>query len=611
MASKIKNVRPRSYLNRDFDSFRAELVEYARTYFSDKITDFSENGMGGLFVEMASYVGDTMSYYLDHQFNELDIQTAVEPGNIERLVRMSGVKIQGAAPATATVDFYIEVDSILKNTSYIPDVTKMPVVKMGTLISSKNGVMFELLEDLNYTKTDSEGNVIAEYETRSTDSSGNPLTFSVKLTGVCQSGITSSQSFVIPDSLHPFRTITLSSPNVVEIIHVSDSNGNTYYQVDALTQDVVYKRVVNIDEDNDLVPENIELLPAPYRFISTTSRQTGMTSLRFGGGSADTFDNDIIPDPSEVALPLYGSKMTFSRFTIDPNALLETRTLGISPRNTTITVRYRAGGGLSHNVSANQIQTVSTLLTEFSSTTSASVVTSVRSSMEVDNPNPASGGEAAMTLNELRATALAFRNSQSRIVTKSDLIARIYTMPSNFGRVFRIGIRSNPNNPLATELSILSRSSDGRLIISPDSLKENLRLYVNEFRLISDAIDIIDAQVFNMKIEYGVVVDTVSNKNLTIQSINSSIKEYMSIENFQIDQPIMTSDLINLIINASGVISLVDFSVSNMVGEIDGREYSTSSFSVASSTDRGMIYAPSGGIFEVKYPDDDIVGSAR
>jgi len=611
MASKIKSVRPRSYLNRDFDSFRAELVEYARTYFSDKITDFSENGMGGLFVEMAAYVGDVMSYYLDHQFNELDIQTAVEPGNIERLVRMSGVKIQGAAPATASVDFYIEVDSTLKNTSYIPDVTKMPIIKMGTLVSSKNGVKFELLEDLNFAKTDSQGNVIASYETRTSDTSGNPSTFSVKLTGVCQSGITSAESFIVPDTVQPFRTITLGSPNVVEIIHVSDSDGNTYYQVDALTQDVVYKRVVNIDEDSDLVPENIELIPAPYRFISTTSRQTGMTTLRFGGGSADTFDNDIIPDPSEVSLPLYGSKMTFSRFTIDPNSLLETRTLGISPRNTTIAVRYRAGGGISHNVSANQIATVSTLLTEFSSTTSASIVTSIRASVEIDNPLPASGGEAAMTLNELRATALAFRNSQSRIVTKEDLVARIYTMPSNFGRVFRIGIRTNPNNPLSTELAILSRSSDGKLIISPDSLKENLRLYVNQFRLISDAIDIIDAQVFNVKIEYGVVVDTVANKNLTIQNINSSLKEYMAIENFQIDQPIMTSDLINLIINTDGVLSLVDFSVLNLVGDMDGRTYNTNSFSIASNTDRGMIYAPAGGIFEVKYPDDDIIGSAR
>ena len=216
-----------------------------------------------------------------------------------------------------------------------------------------------------------------------------------------------------------------------------------------------------------------------------------------------------------------------------------------------------------------------------------------------------------MTLTELKATAVSHRNSQSRIVTKADLIARIYSMPSNFGRVFRIGLRDNPNNPLASIVSIISRNASGDLIISPDNLKENLRLYINQFRLISDAIDIVDAKVVNIKIEYGVVVDSASNKTIVIQKINSSISKYMALENFQIEQPIITADLVNIIINTQGVISLVDFKVSNMSGTIDSRKYSNESFSVSSHTDRGIILPGPGSIFELKYINDDIVGLAR
>lgn len=601
----------RSYLNKDFDAFRAELVQYGRTYFSDKISDFSESGVAGMFVEMAAYVGDVMSFYLDHQFNELDITTAVETDNIERLIRNAGVKIQGASPASVDVTFSLEASSVLENNEYIPDINSLPTIRAGTIVSSNNGVKFELGEDLNFAKKDSLGDFKATVTTLKTDSSGNPSTFLVELTGLCKSGITSTESFTLSDDFIPFRKVTLANPNVTQIISVKDSENNEYYEVEALTQDVVFKRVINTDSDSDFVAENIELIPAPYRFISSTSRNSGLTTVRFGGGSATSTDDDIMPDPSQIAIPLFGSKKTFSRFTIDPNTLLQTRTLGIAPRNTTITILYRAGGGLSHNVSENTINTVSTLLAKFSSSASASTISSVRASIKVNNVKAASGGEAQMTLEELKATTISYRNSQSRIVTKDDLIARIYSMPSNFGRVFRVGLRDNPNNPLASIVSTISRDSNGKLIVSPDNLKENLKLYLNQFRLISDAIDIVDAKVINVKIEYGVVVDSSSNKTIVIQKINNSIKKYMAIENFQIDQPIITADLVNIIINTQGVISLVDFKVSNMTGTVDGREYSSESFSVSSNTDRGIILPTPGSIFELKYANDDIVGLAR
>lgn len=615
--NKLKQVRKnqRSYLNRDFDSFRSELTNYGRSFFSDKISDFGTQGLAGMFVEMAAYIGDNMSYYMDHQFNELDIVTAVESQNIERLVRSAGVKIQGAAPATCNVDFYVEVEAT--NTSVsgvvttIPDSIYCPIIRAGTILSSTAGVKFELMEDLNFAKKNEAGNIVAEYSPMKTDSSGVPKSFALKLSGRCTSGLTLSESFSIKDSFSPFLTLSLSGPNISEIVSVKDSSGNEYYEVDALTQDTVYKRVINKSYDSDKVSESIEVQPAPYRFIKSTSRNTGKTTLRFGGGDALSTDDDIMPDPSELSIPLYGKRRTISRFTIDPNALLQTRTLGIAPRNTTITVRYRSGGGLLHNVASESIKTISTLITKFSSEVPSSKKATIRASASCRNAEPASGGESAPTLNELKSTALAFRNSQSRIVTKPDLVARIYTMPSKFGRVFRVGVRDNPNNPLASVISIISRDTSGKLRVSSDTLKENLKTYLNEYRLISDAYDIVDASVVNLKIQYSVVIDASSNTSLVLQNINLKLKNYMSIENWQIDQPVLTSDLINLIINSPGVISLVTFQVLNISGTVDGREYSRESFSVTANTDRGMIIPPLGSIVEIKYPEDDIIGIAR
>jgi len=611
--NQVKSVRrnQRSYLNKDFDAFRAEMVEYGQIYFSDKINDFSENGVAGMFIEMAAMVGDNLSYYLDYQFNELDIFTAVESRNIERLVRSAGVKIRGAAPSTVDVDFYLEAPAVLKNNEYVPDINSMPIILAGTILASSSGIKFELADDLNFTKTKADGTLIASYVTMKSNANGNPTSFSVKLTGLCSSGITSSETFTIPDKFVPFRTIKLSSANVSEIISVFDSDGTEYYEVEALTQDTVYKRVVNDSYDSDLVSENIEMIPAPNRFITVTSRKTGSTTIRFGGGSADSTDDDIMPDPSTVALPMFGKRTTFSRFTLDPNKLLETRTLGISPRNTSISVRYRAGGGLNHNVAEKSITAVSVLLTKFKASASASTIGSARTSIEVSNPLQAKGGEAAPTTDEMRATALAFRNSQSRIVTREDLVARVYTMPIKFGKVFRVGIRDNPNNPLASVVSIISRDSSGKLITSPDSLKLNLVTYLNQYRLISDAVDIVDTRVLNLKIEYDVVVNATANKNLTIQKVNDAIKKYMVIENFQIDQPIVKSDIINLILNTHGIISLVRFRVSCLSGLVGKNEYSPEGFSVDANTDRGLIIPPPGSIFELKYPGDDIVGTAR
>src|SRR3990167_7798146 len=307
-------------------------------------------------------------------------------------------------------------------------------------------------------------------------------------------------TFSIPNVYKSFRELTLSNEDVTQVISVIDSDRNEYYEVSALADDTVCRGIPNVDSDNELVLENLEVIPAPYRYVAMTDFDTKLTTLRFGSGNAAVLNDDIIPDPSELALPLYG-KNVFSRFTLNPGQLLETQTLGVSPVNTTITVTYRHGGGLKHNVVAAAINSVATLRMLFPGNPSSSVATSVRASVSVRNQRAAAGGEDALELDELRAKIPAARNAQNRIVTKEDLLARVYTMPSNFGRVFRAGVRSNPRNPLAAQLFIVSRDADGNLVVSPDALKKNLRVFLNQFRMISAAIDILDARVINISIE--------------------------------------------------------------------------------------------------------------
>ena len=612
----IKRVNDRSYLAKDFDSFRAELLGYARTHFSDQINDFSDTSMGGLFLDMAAYIGDSMTFYLDHQFTELDLNTAVEDTNVDRLLRNAGVKYMGASPSIGYVTVFLRVPSVNNQ----PDVNKLPVVKSGTIFSTQQGVLFELLDDIDFGELNVAGQLKAMTEGDAQIDPANSAFFIVKRGAFCTSGTTSSESFSMSNSYVPFRTITLNSTNVSDIISVRDSDLNEYYEVESLTQDTVFKRFKNAGGDRDIVPENLEITPAPRRYTKEYSRITGKTTLRFGSGDADTIDDDLIPDPSELTLPLFGDRKTFSRFTLDPNTLLRTKTLGVSPRSTKISVRYRHGGGISHNVGEGQINGIKKLVTKFNSGVSSQSIVSVRSSIDVTNEIPSSGGENSPTLNELRAIALSYKNSQSRIVTKEDLIARIYMMPSNFGRVFRVGVRSNKNNPLAVEVAIISRDSAGRLVPGPasggnlticqDALKKNLETYVNEYRIIADAIDIVDARIVNLAIKYAVVTDPSSNKALVIQNINKSLSNFMNVENFQIDQPIIISDISNIILNTDGVLSMHSLNLTNLSGMINNKQYSDVMFNVRKNNDRGILFPPEGGIFEIKYPEDDIVGEA-
>lgn len=615
---ELKEIRQRKFLARDFDSLRAVLLEYARLYYPDRIADFSENSLGGVFLDFAAYVGDNLSFYLDHQYGELNHDTAVETTNIERMLRTAGVPIVGASPALVPCTLFVQVPASRVNGVIVPSPEAVPVIMAGSIFGADNGIDFILLEELDFRRTRSDGTTLAEVRVGDKNSSGVPTTFILALTGLCISGREASDSIEVGSTFVPFRQITLSNPDVSEVVSITDDLGNIYYEVNALTHDVVYKNVLNTAKDNDLVKDAIKIVPAPYRFITKGDLSSRRTTLTFGGGAANTLEDDVIPDPSDFAISFPYAR-TFSRIPVNPQQLLQTKTLGVAAVDTTLSVTYRYGGGLNHNVGPSTVRNVKTLRVFFPENPSAALAASVKGSIEVTNRIRASGGEDAPTQDDLKALIPSIKNSQERIVTREDLLARVYTMPSNFGRVFRAAIRSNPNNPLATQLFIVSRDADSRLITSPDTLKTNLVKYLNPYRMISDAIDVLDSRVVNLQVAFDVVVDPALNRNTVLQNILKKLITFFNIKNFHIDQPIVVSDVVNVIFSTAGVVSIAampgsthtgGIQFNNMVGTIANRQYSDVTYDVNANARKGIIFPPAGGIFEIKFPEVDLIGKS-
>jgi len=600
----------KTYLAKDFVGFKSDLITYARNYFSEQMSDFGEASLGGMFIELAAYVGDSMAFFLDHQFQELNPVTAVETRNIIAHAKNAGVKFSGAAPAVVHVKFFIEVPAEqLSDGTYMPQDSALPILKEGTTADANSGVQFTTTEDLDFAEVDIDGNMLAAYYVSQTNSAGSPSAFIVTRTGLCLSGNVTSQK-VKCTQLQPFRQIKLAKKDVSEIISVVDSDQNIYYEVDYLTQNVVFKRSKNLSTDALEVPYAIELQSCPFRFLRSVDAVTRMTTISFGTGDAESEDDDLIPDPSTLALPLYGRE-TLSRFSIDPRNLLKTKTLGISPSSTTLTITYRFGGGASNNVAAKTITSISKVLIDFPKNPKPSVSAGVVNSLDVSNADEARGGANAPSLEDYRTQIFATRNQQSRIVSQDDLLARLYSLPAEFGRIYRAGLRKSVRNPLATELYVLSQNKSGQLTMAPDSLKKNLRTYLNEYRLISDAIDVLDAVIINYGIEYAIVVTPESTKSVVNAAVASAIAKTTQRKYYQLDQPLIEADVINVIINTPGVLSLQSLTFFSRNGTVASRTYSDYVFDLEANKYKGLIVPPSGAIFEVKFPSQDITGVAE
>ena len=606
MVTELKQIRTRGYLAKDFDAFRSQLLQYARLYYPDRIQDFSETSLGGVFLDLASYAGDIMSFYLDHQYGELDPNTAVETDNIERLIRSSGVTIVGASPALVDVTIYIEVPAFTFNDSIVPSPEALPIIKENSIFNSTSGISFNLLADIDFSKKRSDGTYAATVQVGRINDSGAPISFIMSLDGTCISGTQTSETITFGEFV-AFPSFTLSQPNITDILTITDDQGNSYYQVSSLTDDVVYRNVLNTARDAGEISEALKVVPAPYRYISIVDLATRSTRLIFGSGDDTSLENDAVPDPSDFAISLPYSK-TFSRTSINPLQMLKTKTLGIYSANSQATVTYRYGGGLSHNVPPETINIINQLLINFPLNPTVDITSFVRGKLSVLNKKQASGGEDAPSIDQLKSLVPSAKNAQERIVTKEDLLSRVYSIPSNFGRVYRAAVRSNPNNPLSTQLFIVSRTPESKLITSADTLKENLKKYLAPYRLVNDAIDILDAYIINLSLLFEVVIDPSLNRQLVLQAVLRSLTEKLNINNFSIDQPIVISDIQNLIYVTPGVLSVTNLEFRNYVDTVNNRSYSDVTFDVKNNIRKGILYPPPGGIFEFRYPDYDIIG---
>lgn len=596
---KIKPVKQRKYLNRDFNGFRNDLLDYAKTYFPDKIQDFSEASMGGMFLDFAAYVGDNLSFYLDHQFHELNPLTAVESQNIEMHAANAGVKIVGAAPAVVDVDFYIEVGTTTVQNKVVPDRGSLPRILKNTELRSDNGVFFSLIEDIDFAEVDSAGNLTAKV-TPISNAGKEASSFVLSRPGKCISGKIATETISV-GRFSPFLTVSLSNASVSSILSVVDSRGNQYFEVEHLGQDTVFRKIYNPTS-----PEySLEVIAAPYRFTTATSLNTRTTSITFGAGNEMSLEDNNIADPSQLAIPLYG-KTTFSTFSQDPLQLLNSRTLGVAPENTTLSITYRYGGGIDHNVAPRTISTISSLDIIFPDSATPANSISIRGSLSVRNELEALGGASAPTVDEIKSYIPIAKSSQNRVVTKEDLLSRIYTLPDEFGRVFRASIAPNPNNLLSSVLYVVSRNSSKKLIQCSDILKSNISKYINEYRLIGDSIDILDAAVINYRISVKVVAELGINKQNLQASLISRIKNQTSIINYQIGQPINESDFMIAILETPGVLSLSDISFDNVTGTIIGQEYSTYPAELENRYVNGNYFANKNEIFECRFPNTDI-----
>ena len=594
--------RNRSYLNRDFGDFRGELLRYANIYFKDKIQDFSEASMGGLFLDMAAYVGDTMSFYLDHQFRELSPDTVSEAANLEAMIRNAGLQIRGDSPASVTVNFYLEIPAVIDPVTgeTIPDPNSLPTIKDGARLISSSGISFYLTESIDFSDQTSNGRYSAQV-TPLINSAGTITSYVFMRQGLAVSGTIETETFSISSTFVPFRTIKLSKQHVSSILRVFDSEGNDYHQVESLSQDTVFRK--NRLSNGDT---SIEVINTPYRYILDTAVSDRTSIIRFGSGDGSNINDVKIPNPSDMALPLYG-KETFAKISLDPNQLLQSTSLGVSPTNTTITVVYRHGGGANHNVEADTIREVMEVEYTFLQSLSYNTSQAIKASLAVKNDQPARGGARAPSLVELKNFVTSARSMQNRIVTTDDLLARIYTLPTEFGVVHRANVLPNPENALSSILHVISQDSQGRLVPCSDALKRNLSTYLNEFRLIGDAMDVLDAEVINFKINIECRFSHTVNKYELISLIIAEVQKLFTRDKGALGKPIVVSEIRSVVQMLTGVISVVSVELTNIHSTVQNREYSASRKDLLSILDNDIYFFEPYEIAELRYPNQDIL----
>ncbi len=611
VSKKLVNQRRNQYINKTFEDFRNDLTDYARTNFSNQIQDFSESSLGGMLLDFAAIVGDSLSFYVEQQFSELSYETATNTSNIVKHLRKAGVKGGNASPASAYVTFFIETNIEAGNVNDLTPVSnELPIIKAGTTLRSDDGINFILSEDVDFTSG-------YKKEVAEEDENGQPLTLLLEKKGLCTSGILTSETVTFDsDENNLFLSYDLSNINVQNVVKVTDSDLNEYYEVEFLSQNTVYLKVED-SKENYLYPT-----AAPFRYTIERNFQNSTSTLRFGNGSGKTIEDNILTNPEDLLVPLKNRNYS-ENISLDPHNLITSNSLGVSPAGKTVTISYIHGGGEDHNVAAGSIETIVNPIMIFPNIADSvqdidTITAPVIESLDAFNEEEAVGGTNALTLEELRLQIPNTLVAQSRIVNEKDLISRIYTMPSDYGKVHKIALLENQYTNLSKDLFVICKNNQGFYIHANDALKMNLKNFINNFRVLGDSFNILDAPIYNFNIDLTIKVKSSFVVENVLDNVISRVIQNMRFDTLQINEAINVNDIINIVLNTDGVSSIVTLP-ENIIGsksfqddffdeeEEEDIEYSNNSFSPRQQFQDGFIYPLRGGIFEFKHSNYDIV----
>jgi hypothetical protein len=605
------------YFNRDFAGLKNSLTDFAKTYFPDTYNDFSPSSPGTMFMEMSAYVGDVMSFYLDNQIQETFLQYAKQSENIYSLAYMMGYRPKVTKASIVDIDIYQQIPSILSGSVYVPDYSYALQINENLQVkSTANNNYFLIQDNVNFSFSSS----IDPTETTVYQiSGGNPQYYLLKKTRQAISAQikTSTFSFGTPQS---FPTVDLTDTNIVQILDITDSDGNLWYEVPYLGQEMIYEKIKNTNtndpntyQDTD-TPYLLRLRKTPRRFV-TRFNSTGNMQIQFGSGNTKDTDEIITPNPNNVGLGLpYKQSKLFTAF--DPTNFLQTNTYGVSPSNTTLTVRYLIGGGVGSNVDSNTLtQIVNPSNIKFNnSNLNTTTANYIYGTVLANNSTAASGGSDGDTLEEIRQNALVNFQTQLRNVTPNDYLVRALSMPSNYGSVSKAFIEpvklenlQPGETPAILDLYVLGYDAGKKLTNVSNTIKNNLRTYLYEYRMINDSINIKDGFIINIGVNFEIIaLPNFNNNEVLIRCINE-LKTFFNIDTWQLNQPIVLRDLYILLDKVQGVQTIKKIEIINKEGITNG--YSQYSYDIEGANQNDIIYPsldPS--MFEVKYPDTDIQG---
>jgi hypothetical protein len=614
MATKKRNI---TYINKDFSELRASLIDYARTYFPTTYNDFSPTSPGMMFMEMAAYVGDVLSFYMDNQIQENFLQYARQTNNLYELAYMFGYKPNVTQVATTNVDFYQQVPSILSGSTYFPDFSYSLFIDQNSQIksSTNNATSFLIQDPVDFSVSSSgDPTEVSVYAT----SGGNPTYFLLKKTRQAASATINTTTFSFGAPV-PFNTVDITADKIIGILDITDSDGNVWYEVDYLAQETVFDSIKNTNTNDPNLSQysgdtpyllQLQLIQRRFatRFINSRTLQ-----LQFGAGTTSDNDAEIIPNPDNVGLglPFGQSKLTTA---FSPSNFIFTNTYGIAPSNTTLTVRYLTGGGAEANVPSNDLTNIIANISFLNSNLNSTTANTIFNSLAVTNPLAADGGGDGDSIDEIRQNASANYASQLRNVTQDDYLVRTLSMPAKYGVVAKAFIEPTKaqsqtagQNASILDLYVLTFDINNKLNTASRALKQNITTYLSQYRMVNDAVNIKDAFIINIGVNFDIIILPNFNSNEVLSKCILALQDFFAISKWAINEPIVLRDLYILLDAIEGVQTVKSVNITNLVGENLG--YSPYAYDINGATISNVVYPsldPS--IFEVKYPNTDIQG---